>query len=106
MEKKESVAGHREAKTEKRKSIENAQKQHLGGEERRNSKQVKKKKKSALPRSSFFLQFFLTKHLRFGRNSQFTDLSVHKLALTGQVKLNNLHFISSVPCAGLFADLK
>lgn len=43
MEKKESVAGHREAKTEKRKSIENAQKQHLGGEERRNSKQVKKK---------------------------------------------------------------
>lgn len=73
---KETVAGRTEEKTEKRKSIKNAKRQHLGEELRRN------KKKASLPQF-FFLQFSLTKQFRFGRNSQFTDLSVHKLALTG-----------------------
>lgn len=36
--KEETVAGRTEAKTQKRKSIKNAERQHLGGEERRNSK--------------------------------------------------------------------
>lgn len=55
-------------------------------------------KKTVLSQSSSFLQFPLTKQFRFGMNSQFTDLSVHKPTLTCWVKLNNLHFTSSVPC--------
>lgn len=57
--KKETVAGRTEAKTQKRKSIKNAERQHLGREEK--FKVGKKKKKVSFPTVLLFSAFFLNK---------------------------------------------